>query len=359
MSASTQSPPATDWKESIAPDETERFERYAEVFAEIQRRWARGGSPGRALHIKSNAGVEAEFTVLPDLPEYARVGLFATPATYRAYVRFSNGAAARRADPSPDLRGLAIKVVGVAGQKLLPGLEHAPTQDFTLARSPVLPFRDADEFMGFVRTVVSPPMLILPRLFASFGLRTPWVIKRLVTLVTRPLTLLASTSYFSAAPIQYGPFAARYTVTPHDAPAPPLPRGSSPEILYEGLAERLLQGPVSYDFRIQFFRDERSTPIEDTSVDWLESDAPYLTVARLVLPRQDLRSPRGQQVAELVERLLFNPWHALREFRPLGSLMRARKHAYQRSGQGRGAAPEPDGTELPRAADAGGARIAS
>lgn len=359
MSTSTQSRPATDWKENIAPDESERFERYADVFAELQRRFARGSSPGRALHIKGNVGVEAEFTVLPDLPEHARVGLFAAPATYRAYVRFSNGAAARQADPRPDLRGLAIKVVGVAGQKLLPGLEQAPTQDFTLAHCPVLPFHDADEFVSFVRAFLNPPPSILPALFRRFGLGTPGLLWRVARLALQPLLPLASAPYYSALPIQYGPYAARYAVVPHDPPAPPVPKDGSPEAKFEGLADRLLLGPVSYDFRIQFFRDERTTPIEDASVDWPESAAPFLTVARLVIPRQELRSPRGQQVAGFVDGLSFTAWHAQRELRPLGSMMRARRYAYQRSAQVRGAAPEPDGTELPRSEDTGSGRIAS
>ena len=68
-------------------------------------------------------------------------------------------------------------------------------------------------------------------------------------------------------------------------------------------------------------------------------------MGRLTIPRQDLRLPRNRRVADFVETLSFDPWHAPEEFRPLGNMMRARNVAYRLSTQERGVAPEPDGTE--------------
>jgi hypothetical protein len=133
--------PATNWRERPAPDEEARFTRHAEALRELQRRRAREGRTSRALHAKGQCGLLGSFTVLPDLPPHARVGLFATPATYRAYVRFSNGAGTHQPDPKPDVRGIAIKVVGVSGKKIIPGMEGAVTQDFLAIRSPSTPFR--------------------------------------------------------------------------------------------------------------------------------------------------------------------------------------------------------------------------
>src|SRR5689334_2540130 len=128
--ASTAPGPSTEWKETIAPDEAERFERHAETLRRLQREKAKRYPVSRGLHAKPAAGVEAEFTVLPDLPEHARVGLFAKPASYRGYVRYSNGSGGRLSDRKADVRGIAIKVVGVDGKKLIPGMESAQTQDF-------------------------------------------------------------------------------------------------------------------------------------------------------------------------------------------------------------------------------------
>jgi hypothetical protein len=289
--------------------------------------------------------VEGELTVLPDLPEHARAGIFAAPATYRAYVRFSNGAGKRQPDTKPDLRGVAVKVVGVPGKKIIGGLEDAKTQDFLLTKTETTAFRDAGEFVA-VAIAAARPFPGIFRLFGQVGfLRAIGLLRRILAAFAEPIASVATTSYYSALPIQIGAYAARYALVPHAAPDPGARPGVSPDYLGEELAGRLREGAVSYDLRLQFYVDAVRTPIEDASVAWNESDAPFLTVARLVLPKQDPGSARGRRVADFVERLAFDPWHATTDLRPLGNIMRARNPAYRLSAQERGAAPEPDGTE--------------
>jgi hypothetical protein len=336
--------PATDWKEVIPEDEAARFERYAEQLRELQRKNARGGPASRALHAKG-VGVEAELTVLADLPEHGRVGLFASPGTYRALVRFSNGAPVRQHDAKGDVRAMAIKVMGVSGKKIIPGMESATTQDFLLNRSPSVPFRHPDEFVWLVLAATRPATL-LPRMIGHFGFGRAFSILRQFTRgMSAPMPSVATSRYFSQVAIRFGPYAVRCAVTPHAQAPEGAKRGRSQHYLAEDLAARLAEGPLQWDFRVQHFVDETRTPIEDASREWREEDAPFLTVGRVVLPPQKLASPRGQRVAEYVEKLSFDPWHALEEHRPLGSMMRARNHAYRLSTQERGAAPEPDGTE--------------
>ena len=89
--------------------------------------------------------------VLPDFPADLGLGMFAAPRTYRALVRFSNGANRRQSDRAPDVRGIAVKVLGVDGKKVIPGMEDATTQDFLAIRSSALAIRDTEEFMTLVR----------------------------------------------------------------------------------------------------------------------------------------------------------------------------------------------------------------
>ncbi len=335
--------PSTEWKETIPPDEAAVFEGYAEALREMQRRAAAGGKPGRALHAKG-IGATAEITILPDLPPHARQGLFATPATYPAYVRYSNGSGKRQADTVGDVRGVAIKVVGVEEKKIIPGMENAKTQDLLLIRTPAIPFRDAHEFVKVV-TAATHRLLLLPRVLGRLGVsRTLELLPKLARSVGSPMLSFATTPYFSAAAVRCGDYAMRYALVPHatDVPAKP---GTSPDYLGEELGARLKRGPVLYDVRLQFFVDAARTPIEDFSVEWLEVDAPPVTVARLTLPQQDIGSPRGRRVVDCVEELSFDPWHALEAHRPLGNVMRARNHAYRLSTKERGAAAEPDGSE--------------
>jgi hypothetical protein len=338
--------PATDWKESVPPGEAERFERYAEELCDMQRRrGARVGRTDRALHAKGKAGVEAELSVIAGLPDYARVGIFAEPATYRAYARFSNGSGSVQHDGKADVRGAAVKVLGVPGQKIISGLEDATTQDFLFITTPSIPFRDAQEFVGFVRTL-DRPLPGLSRLVREIGARrTLSLVRTLAKGRAAPLVSVATSRYYSAAPVKFGPYAVHYALVPHAPASASASPGTAHGYLGEELSRRLRAGAVTYDFRIQFYVDARRTPIEDASAVWREDDAPFLTVARLTLPQQDPTSARGRRVAALCEAFSFDPWHAPQDFRPLGNVMRARNHAYRLSTQERRAAKEPDGTE--------------
>jgi len=332
--------PASDWKEQIPADEATRFERYGAYLGALQRKRAVGGAVDRALHAKANLGVEAQFEVLASAPEEARVGLFATPATYRAVARFSNGAGGRQSDRKLDVRGLAVKLFGVGGKKVIPGLEDETTQDFLAIRTSSVPVKNADEFMALVRASTTPALLPL-RLMGSLGpiggLR---LIKRALAGLKAPQSPLAATSFYSALPIQYGPYAVQYAFAAEDPPAPG--KLATATQLGDDLAARLRERPVSYAFQIRFYCDPVATPIEDATVEW---DSPWVTVGKLTLPVQDPTSPRGAKVAALVEQLAFDPWHARADLRPLGNIMRARNVAYRISTQTRGAQPEP--RELP------------
>jgi hypothetical protein len=339
------SEPSTEWREEVAPDEDARFTRLAEQLCEVQRRRSRQRA-GRALHRKGHVGVEATFEVLSDLPLPVAQGLFAKPGRYRAYVRFSNGSAAHQADRKGDVRGVAIKVLGVAGTKLIPGLEAAPTQDFLFIHSSSTPFNGPDEFVAFV-TAASRPATALPRLLFGVGPRRLFAVgSALRRSLSAPVSSLAAMAFHSALPVRWGSYAGKYRLTPvASSPAATGGGGRTRDYLAGELGDRLAAGALGWDFAVQLYRDSTSTPIEDSTVPWSDIVAPPVVVARLVIDRQDLASPRTRAIAAFVEDLAFDPWHALVEHRPLGAMMRARNHAYRLSTAERAALAEPDGSE--------------
>lgn len=328
--------PATDWKEVVAPGEAELFERLATQLADLQRaRAAKAGTTHRALHAKNNVTTRATLTVLGDLPEHARVGLFAKPATYDAVARFSNGAGAVQPDQKPDVRGLAVKVLGVEGKKLIPGMESAPTQDFLAILSSAVPFRSPEEFVWVVINSANPATFLFKALVHLGPARMFQLLGRLQKGLSTPVATLAANRYFSALPIRFGSLAAKFSFEP----ASGVSQGTQPcEALGAELSGRLAKGPLKWDLRVQFFESESATPIEDPTVEWM---TPWVTVARLELPMQLTTSTAGARLTEWAEKLSFDPWHALEEFRPLGAMMRARNAAYRVSTKTRGAAGEP------------------
>ena len=67
-------------------------------------------------------------------------------------------------------------------------------------------------------------------------------------------------------------------------------------------------------------------PIEDTSVQWDESIAPFETVATIKVPEQDFDSTEQNLFCD---NLSFNTWHSLPAHRPIGGINRLRKEVYE------------------------------
>lgn len=71
----------------------------------------------RDAHAKMHGVVKAEFIIEPNLPEELQIGLFKEAKTYPAWIRFSNQSGSLSPDIERDIRGMAIKLMGVAGRK--------------------------------------------------------------------------------------------------------------------------------------------------------------------------------------------------------------------------------------------------
>lgn len=121
-------------KEYPEPGEQALIERIAQQITDAQNKeYPPGQKPMRRdAHGKHHGVVRAEFTVEPNLPPELAIGIFRAPRTYKAWIRFSNGEGAPKPDAVKDGRGMAIKVCGVEGKKLLEDEADATTQDFLL-----------------------------------------------------------------------------------------------------------------------------------------------------------------------------------------------------------------------------------
>ncbi len=103
----------------------------------------------------------------------------------------------------------------------------------------------------------------------------------------------------------------------------------------EDFLTRLGSEPLRFALQLQFFVDEKRTPIEAASVDWPEDVAPYVTVGVVTIPSEDVQSAAGRDLAATIEAAAFDPWSALMAHRSLGEVMRARKAVYYQSQTGR------------------------
>src|SRR5262245_47523957 len=121
----------------------------------------------RGQHPKMNGCVNAVFKVRPDLPPNLQTGLFKIVHDFEAAIRFSNGS--QSDDRNPDVHGMAIKLFGVPGKKVLELEAHAAEQDFILADNPVFFIRNASDYVLFMQDfAVSAPQGKPPEKFILY-----------------------------------------------------------------------------------------------------------------------------------------------------------------------------------------------
>jgi hypothetical protein len=341
--------PSTAWKEKPLRGEPKLFHDFARDIVAYQKKDAGKNGLLRGFHAKVHAGLIAEFRVLPDLPEHARYGVFVEPRTFPAVVRFSNGDSHINPDTNHEPRGIAIKLIGVPGRKLLAGQEDAVTQDFlATSHSVTSTVRDVRQFIHFVKAKRLPKPLMIARMILTLG---PCETRRIAealdrTVLHSDVRSMAIEEFSGTAPIKFGPYAVKFTVLAADGTAVATDRPLTENFLRDELADRLRKADLVLDFMVQFYVDDVRTPIEDTSVPWRYEDTPKLKVAQLRIPRCDLDDPQSREQSAKIDKLSFSPWHATEDHRPLGNVMRARRVAYEASAALRGHRPEPTSISL-------------
>ena len=325
--------PSTEWREQIAPDEAQRFAGYAKRFAQMQKDRSAVFGAGRALHRKQITAAQGTLEVLDGLPDYCRHGLFETPGIHEVWIRLSNGSFDRASDKIPDIRGFALRVMGVSGPAAL-GNGDTHCQDFSLINQEKFAFAGSDEFVEFVLAAARGKLALLKYVVGRYGLLGgPQQVAKLLKSSAKPFTGFASESMFSAVPVACGPYAIRLRLTPDPANQQVIPLATSS--WSEDFDSRLAQQALHWELQVQHYVNDTLTPIEDASVNW---PTPYVTVARLMLPVQRADTREARQIHEHAESGTFDPWQALAEHRPLGDVQRARKVIYYASQRGRGAA---------------------
>jgi hypothetical protein len=279
----------------------------------------------RGQHMKSHGCVKATFVVMPGLPDSLRYGIFREPREFRAYLRFSNGKG--RDDRQGDAHGLAIKLLGVEGKKVLEGEEDATTQDFVLFDHPVFFIKNVADYVPFMEDFrrLKSSRLTLGKIIAGIKLLVSqdykWRLLR-ATGSKRPHSPL-SIQYWSTTPAKLGPSAVKYSARPDLADNPAVTVLDSPDKLRLAMSAQLKDHGTHFDFLVQVQTDPNTMPIEDPTIEW---NAPWQKVATIDIPPQSFESAEQMNFSE---NLSFNPWHSLPEHRPLGGINRARARIYQ------------------------------
>jgi hypothetical protein len=284
--------------------------------------------PGKTLrdvHVKNHGTVVAQFEIEPDLPKDLRVGVFKEyPRSYPALVRFSNANPTVSPDSQKDVRGMAIKLLGVEGDKLLDDERY--TQDFITISYPAFFTKDTEELYFFTKAFFKGKLSTLWFFFNPFDLHLRAY--KNVTCSPQSTTSVLDIQYWSTTPYLFAEGrAVKYSIKPCPHLPARIPKDPSECYLRETLAKELDKGPARFDFMVQFQTDPKKMPIEDAGKVWSERLSPFLKVATILIPQQNFDRAAPM---EFGDNMSYNPWHSLLDHRPLGGINRARKVAYQK-----------------------------
>ncbi len=300
----------------------------------------------RSVHAKGHGIARGTLTIADGLPPELAQGLFAAAGSYPAILRFSTNAGDILDDSIRLPRGLAVKVLGVEGERL-PGSEGDTTQDFVMANAPAFAAADPKKFLSNLKLLAATTdkaegaKKLLSAVLRSFEAALEAVGGKSALLSTlggaKPVHPLGAT-YFSQTPYRYGDHIAKFQLVPvsaiKDFADETINATGRPDAIREALNELLVEQGGTWEFRVQLCTDLEMMPVEDASVAWDEDASPYRTVATLhVEPQKGWVTGESDRIED---RLSFAPWHGLAAHQPLGGVNRARKAPYKFSADYRG-----------------------
>ena len=303
--------------------------------------FADGGHAIRPVHAKSHGILEGYLEVDAGLPSEFAQGLFAKPGRYPLVMRFSTIPGDILEDSVSVPRGLAIKVIGVEGERL-EGSEQDVTQDFLLINGPAFSAPTPKKFLSGVRLLagttdrvqwlkklLSATMRPLQRIIVA---TTGHANVTVATLGGQPETHILGETFYSQAALRFGDFIAKIAVAPVSAKLAalkqaPLNLNRAPNGLRDAVVAFFKTNGGEWEVRAQLCTDLALMPIEDASVVWPEDKSPYRPIARIkVQPQTGWSETRSSRVDDAMS---FSPWHGLDAHRPLGGIMRSRRQVYE------------------------------
>ncbi len=280
----------------------------------------------RQIHPKINGCVKAEFIIEKNLSGDLKTGLFKEEKSFPAWIRFSNGNTKPLDDNKKDIRGFAIKIMNVPGEKI--PLENIGNfnQDFILMNTKSFVAKEVKDFYHVLQVVTmlpfkGPVLKKIPYIFKNASIFLNGSKAKIKC--NHPFEL----NYYSTVPYRFGDEnrAVKYAVFPSkDNGLTCQQDNSGPDFLRLKMKETLSKNEIVYDFCIQFQTDAEKMPVEDPTVEW---NSTFQKVATIRIPTQIFDTPEQR---EFGDNLSFNVWHSLPEHRPIGNFNRARKIIYEK-----------------------------
>jgi hypothetical protein len=287
--------------------------------------------------------LRGKLTVSENLPRELAQGLFAQERSYEVITRLSTTSGVIRSDQVRGVHGLAIKVLDVAGDRMLAD-DDAATQDLLLVTHPEFPFADVRSYLrhgmplAWLLARLPDPALdavgaLLTRVkpgLARVGVALP----NAVEIFIEPNKHILGQRFYSAAPVRWGDYVAKFEIVPLSASVTALTEDLlAPGTGYDAYRNQVFDffatNSAEYELRAQLCTDLARMPIEDATVPWPEGLSGHVAVAKICYDKQNPDSPDRRRFGDDV--LTYNSWRGLAAHRPLGPINRLKLKVYEAS----------------------------
>lgn len=313
--------------------------RLIEMFVDMvqKKRIRLGQKPAeRPVFRKLHGVAHGRLQMLKDIPADLKVGVFAKKEL-TAWMRFSSDTS----PTSPDLEstvGIGLKVFGVPGEKAFGG--EGNTADFIMQNFPVFFVDNAKDMCEFTYAGV------VQGDYPTYLAQHPKT-NRLLNEMAKVEGSVLTTTYWGILPFGAGQKqAVKYRLDPETPPENV--SNDAPDYLKTDMANRLSKGDYRFKFMVQRRTNPKTMPLDEATVEWPTDESPFVQVATLIIPRQDVWA-RGQ--SEYGQSLAMNIFRVPPEQAPVpeSSIAAVRKAVYSASadvrheanGQPRRDIPEP------------------
>lgn len=302
-------------------DEDEIVRAITDSMGVFTKRQYKASIAERAGNTKTYGLVQAELEIAHDIPSHLRRGVFAEPRTWPAWIRFAGPGPYWPPDVADaGILSFGLKLMGVPGEKLMK--DEIETQDFLGISCPTFTTPNVKENIKLQRAIYAGT----PTFYFLNPFDSHYLDLAMQGLYARMNTSPLEVQYWGCVPYLLGEGQAiKYSIRPRPSSKTRIPWNIPDNWLRQAMSETLSIRAWEFDFLVQVQTDVARMPIEDAAIEWPERLSPFVTVARLRIPRQDFDTPERT----LLDReFSFNPWHAIAEHRPLGNQNRARKIIY-------------------------------
>jgi hypothetical protein len=302
------------------------------------------GQAVRGAHAKSFGVAKAELEILNSVPAPYAQGIYAKPGNHDALIRFSS--ASPHLGPDSQLGaalGFAIKIFDVEGPKLVDDEPDSTTFDLVMKNSPVFVANTAKHYLFIQEITTNLPKYLARGRSGFHELLTDfltgngtleqrdWAWEEVLAFVKAatqtPVRNPLLTTYWTMGALRHGDYVAKIRVAPAADSArhtihPELDLEQGPDVFGPTLVDELQARAFDFDLQVQLCTDLEAMPVNELTVEWPEKLSPFVTVARVHLPRQDIS---GLENFERGDALAFNQWRVTSAHRPLGEIMNVRR----------------------------------